>query len=163
MTEAEWKQTTDVERMLEFLRGKVSNRKLGRFAAACCRRIMHMLPDDLICKAVELAEQSVEGVVNEQELTQTARLVQAAWAAATMNLDTAVYWAVREALRSWSEDLPQETAVNRAWLVADQAAIAAFYHKYSRRQPEPVASSDDDERAAQCALLRDLVGNPFSF
>ena len=63
MTESEWVGCTDPERMLEFVRGQASERKLRLFAVACCRSIWHLLTDARSQKGLELAEAIAEGRV----------------------------------------------------------------------------------------------------
>src|SRR4051812_28314155 len=54
--------------MLEFLRGKASDRKLRLFACACCRHIWDSLPDEHCRKSVEVAEHHVDGLATDYEL-----------------------------------------------------------------------------------------------
>lgn len=57
MTEAEWLACTDPQLMLEFLRGKVSDRKFRLFAVACCRHLLHEVRVDAKdVHAVDVAE-----------------------------------------------------------------------------------------------------------
>jgi hypothetical protein len=82
MTEAEWLACGNPREMLEsFLRGpvfipklgrftsvRVSCRKLRLFAAACYRRIWHLLTQEYSRKAVEVAEQLAEGRAGHGEV-----------------------------------------------------------------------------------------------
>lgn len=68
MTADEW-QTKDAPRaMLEFVRGRVTTRQLRHFAAACCRAVWEVLPDDRLRAAVACIERYAAGAVGKQEL-----------------------------------------------------------------------------------------------
>jgi hypothetical protein len=67
MTEAEWQAGYDPTAMLEFLRGKASDRKLRLFGAACCREVWDLIVameetgTGYGCVAVQLGEQLADG------------------------------------------------------------------------------------------------------
>jgi len=68
VTEAEWLTCTDPQKMLEFLRGKASDRKLRLFACACCRRVAGLLPDKASLSALETCEWFADGLASRVEL-----------------------------------------------------------------------------------------------
>src|SRR5215469_16031143 len=68
MTEQEWLASNDPQKMLEFLRGKVSERKLRLFAVACCRQVWHFIGNAECLRAVDLAEQVAEENATAEDL-----------------------------------------------------------------------------------------------
>jgi hypothetical protein len=91
MTEQEWLHATDPQPMLEFLKCKVSDRKLRLLAAACCRHDGDLMADADNALAVETSEQFADGLVSRRTLKQIRRVVwerlpddgsKAAWEAA---------------------------------------------------------------------------------
>jgi hypothetical protein len=61
MTEGEWDNATDSSPMLQFARGKTSDRKLRLFAAAAFGRLAALLPDPRQRRGIEALEQLAEG------------------------------------------------------------------------------------------------------
>jgi hypothetical protein len=68
MGEADWNGCTDPDQMLALLRGSASERKLRLLAAACCRRAWHLLLDERVRRAVEVAERYADGAATREEL-----------------------------------------------------------------------------------------------
>jgi hypothetical protein len=67
MDEQQWLTCTEPAAMLEFLRGKASDRKLRLFAVACCRRAVHLCLDDQGRAALDQAEQYADRLADEVE------------------------------------------------------------------------------------------------
>ena len=94
MTEQEWLTEKHPERMLlDFLREKVSNRKLRLFAVACCRRIWPLLIDKRSQNAVEMAERFGDGLATDEEREIAYRVADNAHA---------IYPAARDAAAAYS-------------------------------------------------------------
>src|SRR5262249_25347598 len=56
--------------MLDYLRGKASDRKLRLFAAACCRQNWHVIKADRVRQAIGVAERYADGQVDRADLTR---------------------------------------------------------------------------------------------
>jgi hypothetical protein len=67
-----WLNSIDPTPMMEFLRGKTSDRKLRLLGCACCRLISHWITDGRSRQAVEIAERYADGGVGDAELSAAA-------------------------------------------------------------------------------------------
>ena len=68
MTEHEWLACTDPKPMLEFVRGKASDRKLRLFTCACVRRVWAVLPPGLPHEVVRVSEDYADSQAAPREL-----------------------------------------------------------------------------------------------
>src|ERR1700733_5776424 len=68
VTENEWLQHDEPVLMLDFLRGKIGDRKLRLFGLACCRRIQRLVPNPYALKALQVAERFADGEANISDL-----------------------------------------------------------------------------------------------
>jgi hypothetical protein len=167
MTEAEWLNATDPTPMLEFLRGKASDRKGRLFGCACCRRIWNLMTDARSQKAVEVAERHAEGLALDEELTVAwhAASVAAQNAGRAANRDAALYsvWSAAMAAAAGaavgSMPADEEGNVERIapWYAASNAAR---YAGGSEAGSAHLNAAWAAASGAQANLIRDLVGNP---
>jgi hypothetical protein len=137
MTEAEWLACADPTPMLEFLRGKVSDRKLRLFACAFGRAVrdsQHQLGPS----TVAVAERYADGLASDQDLTSERR----GWACS-----------------------PEErgpvapSAYDGAWGAVDSLTR---YERVWRHDPDSYSCIAADAVLKRSALLlRDIFGNPF--
>src|SRR5688572_657119 len=61
MYEGRWLDENDSTAMLDYLRGRVGERKLRLFACGCVRQFWELLTDRRSCAAVEMAEKEADG------------------------------------------------------------------------------------------------------
>jgi hypothetical protein len=78
MTEQEWLECTDPTPMLDFLKDKLTDRKLRLFACVCCRRLWQLL-DNRSRKSVEVSEQYADGPIDPSRFQATLEAAKEAW------------------------------------------------------------------------------------
>jgi hypothetical protein len=153
LTEPEWLTCIDPDVMLHCLRGRISERKARLFAVACCRRIWTALIDQRSRRAVEVAERHADGSATDQEREAAA---QAAWEASSLldhfNVADAAGYACRGA--DSVLDAADPAAHEVAWAAAseEEQLSGGYLHNAA------AVAAMEAERAAQCCLLRDLLG-----
>jgi hypothetical protein len=163
VNEAEWLACTDPQKMLEFLKGKATDRKRRLVAVACCWRILALMPKE--CRlAVEVAERCADGMATEKDSWE-------AWHAAgsaARNTATdpqkrrAAYCAYRavEPLDLKYPDYDYPGVWHEDWLegavkvVAEERAWNPDYHQWRE-------SVHRQENLQIANIIRDIFGNPF--
>jgi hypothetical protein len=151
MTEQEWLQATDPQPMLEFLRGKASERKQRLFAVACCR---HFWADTTSSDrmAIEVAEMFADGRTDEYRLALARRNLERG--------DTQNVFVGYHALLA-AVCLGPDLRVNEV----SESLLAASYwtgpDDYDRSSINARYAARETERARQVSTSRCVFGNPF--
>jgi hypothetical protein len=147
MTEQEWLACTDPRPMLEFLRGKVSDRKLRLFAVACCRSLHGPWPSPpAYNEFLEWAELFADGQANAEDL-------------ARIGEDVTGY--VDDYAPDWWMGIARGIACAVHLPSADPFGIRQATLQVLRYDRFPGEDSAAEERQAftyQASLLRDLIG-----
>ena len=107
MKESEWMRCKDPERMLEFLRGRASDRKIWLFAVAYCRKVWRVHGEEPK-KWAEVAERYVEGKATWKELNAVCST--APWWVATVIANMSTY---SGDLTSWEAELDTRAEILR--------------------------------------------------
>jgi hypothetical protein len=157
MTEAEWLGCTNLEKMLKFLPGKASDRKLCLFACACCRRIWHLMTDQRNRKGVEVTELLLEGLASQQQLHAAMSTVGQAAAEVFNAAASAAARVAQHPMRAAMAAIHVYGAVLDAARTEMTAPVNAALHCVECVEDHERAS----ERTAQGGLLFDIFGNPF--
>jgi hypothetical protein len=154
MTEEEWLAATDPTPMLEFLRGKASNRKLRLFAVACCRRIPAVDSYDHGAAALGLAERLAEGGATNAERRQMRLSLQSPRPWVPSLLDILAGSASTAATRT-------SGAVSVAQAASEVPIGRLLGRGGSGTQNPEWRSAANNELVAQTLLLKDIFGNTF--
>jgi hypothetical protein len=154
MNEAEWMECTDPTPMLDFLRAREmeNEKKLRRFALACCYRTWRLMPDDGK-QLLEMMEQFAEGNIARHQrdfAVATFRAVHGRYGADTPILRAAYRCKYFSIDAITANIIAKDAAVAAAGNAADFAGCSATY-----------AAVYAAERAGQVNLLRCIFGNPF--
>ncbi len=176
MTEAEWSDGTDPVRLFTYLRRsrrcRPSRRQLLLLACAFCRGLPALLGEGCFCapEALQVVEKVADGDATDEE-------VSAAYAAhaAAQDYSGGIFTPAERATLLTSESLDGRGAtftIPRAAEVASQAALATAHHEVTARFGRAWKSHEGDRaeamrellsaaKAAQCDLIREVLGNPF--
>jgi hypothetical protein len=165
MNEEMWRACEDPEAMLEFLRGKASERKLRLFAVACCRLFWDSLNIGATRQSIEIIERYADNQATEAELSRAQKAAHnAAWYIRDyphLKDDTAARLRCREALGIPTDEtlsaLYTDEVLSRLYFVGFMANTSARL----RVDAVPMHRTDPLLVRFSPRFCRDILGDPF--
>jgi hypothetical protein len=156
--------------MLEFLKGKVNDRKLRLFAVACCHQVWHLL-DEHSRTAVEVVEQNVDGPskLETWAVAEMGLCLGDQRGSRTMMMALPPWWLVVVTLLTGQAENVTRLVARIAWSVHAKAndthaalrAPPGDEVRAARAAWATAQKAKTQEKAFQCGLLREISGNPF--
>lgn len=144
MTAAEWETAADPGPMLRRARFHVPSAAFTRFACECCRRVWDLTPGEDVRRIVEATEELVQDKLSQDERDVSFNV-----------LTESFMEGLSGPARSAAE------AAGELFELGFNAAFAASLHAAEARAGGTAEGpAYAAERAAQAALLRELLGNP---
>jgi hypothetical protein len=188
MNETAWLGGSDPLAMLDELGDRISDRKLRLFAVACVRRVQSLVTDSRSLQALDLAEQFAQGLASDDDRAQAENLARYAsydnsffHVPALVAVMHTLAWDIRTGRNAPdTQPAPEDDEFE---MVLDGEGEVAPPHggvrevlltlsRLATREAAYGAISEDDEAAltqhavtaegaAQAAVLREVVGNPY--
>jgi hypothetical protein len=170
MTEQEWRTATGPDPLLEYLRQRVSERKLRLYAIACCRRIWHLV-HPIYHEGVELAEGYADGTVGAAELERAYVLARGMFSSLHLRVslqkgDVAAHVALAAMSRDCISS-PESGATLAREALRRKGDTRSWVRRMFGFGPvsaarEALRDALVGESLAQAALVRCIFSNPFS-
>jgi len=162
MTEQEWLECAEPGKMLEFLRGKASERKLRLFAVACCRWAWQFLSEESSREAVRVAELFADGLASDMELTKVQEAASQAELAVWDELEEGNFERVVYDNHDAAVSAEQVAFINLFEHDSSVGGSHAASVVYATHSAFTRATLDEEPaRRHQVALLHHIFGNPF--
>jgi hypothetical protein len=153
---AAWRRCDRLHELYEVALKVASRRKLRLFAAACCRRVEAWMPGPLAAATLDVAERYADGRASEGELGEAELTAFLGFAAErdrpAVQMEGVIPWTRQAELATRALSL---LVTHGAYQALDCATHARMV------PPRPQGEAWDAERreeAAQCELLREVVG-----
>ncbi len=160
MNESEWIECVDPKPMLEFLRGKTSERKLRLFAVGCCHKYRQLLVPEA-CEALDVAEKVAEGRASAEERRRVREVAfHVGWVSdpSTVSRRGPAKAAVCDALARSAWD----AAIHASWRTSHIGTMQAYGSLETHRSfHEDWSAAKKRQDAALAQSLRCVFGNPF--